>query len=107
MQSTYVCNLAVHAVAARKFPRSTFSAVFCNTRNEGLKGMSMGESNREFGEVGQMIRMNKIACSMFLIVVGIAPAMATTNATTPRSLEIRSRTSHGVQPRLGKRVGQA
>jgi len=29
VQSTQVCNLAVHAVAARKFPCSTFSAVFC------------------------------------------------------------------------------
>lgn len=59
-----------------------------------------------------MIRLNALACSMYLIVVGVTPAAADTDTNTnaPKSLRMRSRpplTTHG-SPRHGsKPVAQA
>ena len=57
-----------------------------------------------------MTRMKTLACSVFLIFVGVAPVAADTNATAPKSLRMRSRaqpSSHWLPMHWGKRVAQA
>jgi iron complex outermembrane recepter protein len=57
-----------------------------------------------------MTRMKTLACSVFLIFVGVAPVAAdTTTSTAPKSLRMRSRPqpAHWLPMQWGKRVAQA
>src|SRR5258706_15998416 len=57
-----------------------------------------------------MTRTNVLACGLCLILVGVAPAVADTNAKAPSSLQMRSRSqlpAHRVPTKLGKQVAQA
>jgi iron complex outermembrane recepter protein len=56
-----------------------------------------------------MTRMKTLACSVFLIFVGVAPVAADTTSTAPKSLRMRSRPQPSATLPLhwGKRVAQA
>jgi iron complex outermembrane recepter protein len=57
-----------------------------------------------------MSRMNVLACGLWLLVLGIGPAVADTDAKAPKSLQMRSRSNLPVQrlpTRWTKRTAQA